>query len=197
MRRLNRREKGLIAAGGGALLLFVVGRTVLFPFWDSLSASTEGIEAQSKRVINYRRVLLGQDSVKAALEAARQRTAAAEAGLLDSKTDALANAEIQGLVKELALARGLTLQRTDPFPVRSVSQEYSRVSTRVEVKGELDQLVSFLAGFETGPKILRVEELSITPLSPGNIKNKGVRSQLLISALKRAETNEQKPTAAH
>jgi Tfp pilus assembly protein PilO len=190
---ISKREKGVIVAGGAVTLVFLLMQYVVLPYWDSLAVTTEKIEIQSKRVSSYRRVLRGQDSVKAALQAARQQTASLETGLLTSKSDPLANAEIQGLVKDLATSKGMSFQRSDSLPVKGASPEYSKVSTRVEITGTINQLVDFLASFETAPKILFVEEMRISPVQMGNPKNKQVHATLMISALKQTDRSNLPP----
>jgi Tfp pilus assembly protein PilO len=138
--------------------------------------------------VNYRRILLGTDSVRAALEAAQKQTAIMESGLLSGRTDALASAELQGLVKEMALGKGLSLRRSDSAPSKAVSSEYGKVSIRVEVQGNIDQLVGLLATMETSPRILFLEEIRVTPISYGNPKNKQINSTQTISAMKYLDT---------
>jgi Tfp pilus assembly protein PilO len=116
-----------------------------------------------------------------------------ETGLLTSKSDPLANAEIQGLVKALATSKGMSFQRSDSLPVKGVSPEYSKVSTRVEMTGAINQLVDFLASFETAPKILFVEEMRISPVQMGNPKNKQVHATLMVSALKQMDRSNLPP----
>jgi Tfp pilus assembly protein PilO len=192
-RNISKREKGLIVAGGAVTLIFVLTQYVVLPYWDSFADTAEKLEIQSKRVGSYRRVLRGQNSVRAALQAVQQQTASSETGLLTSKSDPLANAEIQGLVKGLATSKGMSFQRSDSLPVKGVSPEYSKVSTRVEITGAINQLVDFLAGFETAPKILFVEEMRISPVQMGNPKNKQVHATLMISALKQVDQGNVPP----
>jgi hypothetical protein len=152
-----------------------------------LSGRVQGkIQADARRVASYRRVLHGQDSVKAALEAVKQRTRSIEEGL-PKVSQTLATAEMQGIVKQMVLAKGLTLRRTDLQPVKSISSNYSRVSTRVELAGASDQLVSLLAAMETSENILAVEEIRISPAESGGTKNKNLVVNLVVSALKRIE----------
>jgi Tfp pilus assembly protein PilO len=188
MIKISQREKVLITVAGGVFLLFVLMRNYAFPYWDSLAESTAKTDIYAKRLTSYRRILQGRDSAKAALEAAKQRTDRLEAGLLESKTDALANAEIQGLVKDFVLSKGLDFRRADLMPVKGISSEYSKVSTRIELTGNLDQLVDFLVGCGTAPKILFVEEIRIAPIQIGNPKSRQISATLLISALKKQET---------
>jgi Tfp pilus assembly protein PilO len=185
--RLSQRDKWLVLAAVAAVIIFFLADSYLLPYWDSLGDSREKIQVDARRVASYRRVLHGQDSVKAALESVKQRTHSIEEGLLKSETDALATAEMQGIVKQMVLAKGLALRRTDLQPVKSISTDYSRVSTRVEVAGAADQLVSLLAAMETAENILAVEEIRISPAESGGTKSKNLVVNLVVSALKRIE----------
>ena len=148
---------------------------------------TEKIAIYAKRVTNYRRLLRGQDSVKAAFEETHRQVASAEMGLLENNSDALANAELQGLIKEMVRTKGLNFRRSDLLPVKNVSPEYSKVSTHIEMTGNLDQVVALLTGLETAPQILFIEELRIFPMEINNPKNKQVSASLMISGLKRVQ----------
>jgi Tfp pilus assembly protein PilO len=183
------REKWFLIAAGVAVLSYLLIQQYIFPYWDSLGTTSEKIEIQSKRVTQYRRILKGQDSVKTALETVRKQAFSMESGLLNSRADALANAEIQGIVKDLAVSKGMTFRRSDLLPVKPVSPEYSKVSTRVEVLGAINQLVDFLVSFEGSQRILFIEEMRISPVQLGNSKNKQVLATLMVSGLKNADKN--------
>jgi Tfp pilus assembly protein PilO len=186
---VSARERWLLTLAAASMVAFVLIQYLVLPYWDSLGTASEGIEAQSKRVTQYRRILKGQASVKAALEAVHRETFQMENGLLKSRADGLATAEIQGLVKDLAVSKGMTFRRTDLLPVKPVSPEYTKVSTRIEVLGAINQLVELLVSFESSPKILFVEEMRVSPLRLGNTKDKQVLATLLVSGLKNIERN--------
>jgi Tfp pilus assembly protein PilO len=186
---VSARERWLLTLAAASIVAFVLIQYLVLPYWDSLGTASEGIEAQSKRVTQYRRILKGQASVKAALEAVHRETFQMENGLLKSRADGLATAEIQGLVKDLAVSKGMTFRRTDLLPVKPVSPEYTKVSTRIEVLGAINQLVELLVSFESSPKILFVEEMRVSPLRLGNTKDKQVLATLLVSGLKNIERN--------
>jgi Tfp pilus assembly protein PilO len=184
---VSSREKWLLVAAGVAVLAYLMMQHYILPYWDSLGTTSEKIEILSKRVTQYRRILKGQNSVKAALETVRRQASSMESGLLNSRADALANAEIQGLVKDLAVSKGMTFRRSDLLPVKPVSPEYSKVSTRVEVLGAINQLADFLVSFESSQRILFVEEMRISPVQMGNPKNKQVLATLMVSGLKNTD----------
>jgi Tfp pilus assembly protein PilO len=185
--RISNREKWLVLAAVAAVVTFYLADSYVLPYWDSLGQTSEKIQIDAKRVASYRRLLHGQDSVKAALEAAKQQAASIEKGLLENESDALATAEMQGLVKGMVLSKGLTFRRSDLQPVKSISPDYSKVPTRVELTGSVDQLVSLLVDIETTGNILAVDEMRLSPSAPGNPKDKSLLVSLVVSALKRTE----------
>ncbi|MSO22702.1 MAG: hypothetical protein EXQ58_05490 [Acidobacteria bacterium] len=182
--QLSKRDRRLLGAAGIALLLYFPMQYFILPSWDAQGRVSENIQAKTRQVLKCRKVLLGQESVKEALQAAQQQTALQESGLLSSPTDALAGAEVQGILREMVLSKGLTLRRSDVLPVRGLTPEYSKVSARMEVFGNMDQFVNLLVGMETAPRILYVEEMRLTPVQLNNPKNKQVMATLMVSALK-------------
>jgi Tfp pilus assembly protein PilO len=191
--KVSKREKWLVVAALASALVYYGANSFLLPYLDSSSAITEKIAIYAKRLTNYRRLLRGQGSVRAALDETQRQLVSAEMGLLENISDALANAELQGLIKEMVRAKGLNFRRSDLLPVKNVSPEYSKVSTHIEMTGNLDQVVALLTGLETAPQIIFVEELRILPMETNNLKNKQVSASLMISGLKRAQPDSALP----
>ena len=190
MTRFSRREKTLLVWGGLAVVLYLLVDLLLLPFWDTLADTRANAEFQARRVRNYRQMLQRQDRTRSELDRLRRRTQALEQGLLDSPGDALAGAEIQGLVRDIAAAQGLTIRNSDLLPVEEISPRYSKVSTRISLSGGIHQWVDFVDAMGTGPKILFVEDLRISPVRPNDPKNKDIRVTLAVSALKRAQPEQ-------
>ena len=187
MNRLSPRERKLLGWAGAVLALYLLLDFAVLPWWDTLGETQAAAEIQARRVRNYRRILQQQDRTRSELARLRQRTRSLEQGLLDSAGDALAGAEIQGLVRDIAAARGLTIQNSDLAPVEPVSPRYSKVSTRISLSGGIHQWADFVHAMGAGSKILFVEDLRIAPVRAGDPKNKDIRVTLSVSALKEIE----------
>ena len=189
MNRLSPRERTLLRWAIAAVTLYLLLDLVVLPYWDSLGETRATAGIQAKRVRNFRQLLERRGQIEAEQETLRRQTRFLEQGLLDSAGDALAGAEIQGLVKDIAAAHGLTIQNSNLAPVEKVNPQYSKVSTRIGLQGGIHQLVDFLAAMGSGPKILFVEDLRITPVraEKPKEKEKDIRVTLSVSALKRAE----------
>ena len=190
MTRLSRREKTLLVWGGLIVVLVLLLELLLLPFWDSLADTRANAEFQARRVRNYRRMLQQQDRTRSELDRLRRRTEALEQGLLDSPGDALAGAEIQGLVRDIAAAQGLTVTNSDLAPVQKIGPRYSKISTRINLSGGIHQWVDFVDAMGSGPKILFVEDLRIVLVRANDPKNKDIRVTLSVSALKRPQPEQ-------
>ena len=184
------------------MALYLLLDLAVLPYWDALGETRANAEIQARRVRNFRRILDSRGRIEAELETLRRRTESLERGLLDSSGVALAGAEIQGLVKDIAAAHGLTIQNSDLAPVEKISSHYSKVSTRIGLQASIHQFVDFMAAMGSDPKILFVEDLRIAPFRSGRRRdrnrNKEIRVTLAVSALKRAEPEkaEEQPVPA-
>lgn len=198
MTRLSPRERKLLTWVGVALALYLLLEFAVLPWWDTLGETRAAAEIQARRVRNYRRILQQRESTRSELARLRQRTRSLEQGLLESAGDALAGAEIQGLVRDIAAARGLTIQSSDLEAAEPVSPRYSKVSTRISFSGGIHQWADFVHSMGAGPRILFLEDLRIVPVRAGDPKNKDIRVTLSVSALKRTqpETTAASPGAA-
>jgi len=185
--QISGREKKLLGAGGVVGVLYLACTLVILPFWDRLAQSPEQIEIQTKRLVNYRKILLGQSTVRAALNEAQRQVSEAEKRLLSNSSDSLASAELQGLVKQLSSAQSLPILRTEALPVKAVSRDYGKLSVRLEVAGPIDRLVGLMASFDASEKAMFLEDMRISPTHINVPKKKDVRATLTVSALKRLE----------
>jgi Tfp pilus assembly protein PilO len=184
MIQVSPREKALLLAATAASALYIFCTLLLFPYWDSLTEISGMIDTQAKRVVNYQKILLTQNSVRASLQDARKQVSDAEKGLLVNKSDTLASAEFQGVLRQLSAAQSLNVARTEVLPVKPMDQEYGKLAARLEVSGSLDRFVAFLASLNASERILFVEEMRISPTSFNIPKKKDVRATLTVCALK-------------
>jgi len=182
--QISVREKRLLGTGAAVALLYFACMLLFFPYWDRLSESGERIDTATKRLANYRKILLGKDTVKAAWNEAERQVSDAEKGLLSNHSDSLAAAEFQGLVKQLSTAQSLTILRTEALPVKPVSHEYGKLSVRLEVSGPIDRFVGLMASFDASEKTMFVEDMRISPTHINAPKKKDLRATLTVSALK-------------
>jgi hypothetical protein len=184
---LSKRDRKLVMWAGIAVAAYVLLNYWILPQYDSLVEARDKIEVQEHRVTNFRKILGGKSSAQEALAASQLRMANLEAGLLTSGSDALASAEIQGLVKNVVISKSMSFRRSDALPVMALSREYSRVPTRVEIGGTIEQFHDLMKAFMTNPKHLVVEELRVVPSGISPTGNKMIQINLTVSGLRRKE----------
>ena len=194
MRRLSERDKTLLRLTAVAVCLYLLLDLILLPYWDVLGETRSKTKIQAKRFRNYHKILQREGSMVEEGESLHRQIKSLEQGLLDSPGDALAGAEIQGLVKDIAMVHGLTIQSSDLLPVKRISSDYSKVSTRVSLTGAINQFVDLMVSMGSGPKILFVEDLRIVPTHINAPKQKDIKVRLAISALKQVEL--EKPSSS-
>ncbi len=184
--KLSKRDRKLLWLAGIAVSLYLLMNYWVLPYYDSLAESREKIPVQERRYANYQGILGGKSSAQEALAAAQQRLAGLEAGLLSSGSDALASAELQGLLKNLVISTNMSFRRSDALPVTALTPEYKRVPARVEIGGTIEQLHELLKALLNSPRHLVVEELRVTPIM-GLAQGKMLQLNLTVAALRRGE----------
>jgi hypothetical protein len=162
LQKLGRRDRIALAAASVAVGLFIVLNFGVLPLLESLGASPEGLQRREVELRRDQRLLAEAELEKTRLSAARQRLQGFEAGLLESSSPSLANAEWQRLVGQLADSKGIELNSRESLRIQELGKGYSLVTGRVQFRCRLDQLVDFLVGLADFPKLLSVTSLTVT-----------------------------------
>jgi hypothetical protein len=158
--KLSRRDRIALGVGLGAVALFIVLNFGLFPLFARLDTSPEVVQEKEVEVRRDKRLLAEAELGKARLSAAGERLKGLEGGLLESSLPALANAEWQQLVGQLAESKGIELGTTELLRIQELGAGYSLVTGRLQFRCRLDQLVDFLVALAAFPKLLSVTELT-------------------------------------
>lgn len=167
-----------LAAGAAAVALFFVVRFGLFPLLDRWPGGS--IEEKELALRRSQHLVANAGTELASLGAVQERVTTLEAGLLESPSSSLANAEWQRLVRELADSKSLELGSTEFLRVQQVSPNYGLVVGRVTLRCRLDQLVDFLAALATAPRIFSVTRLRLAPI-PGDA-GKRISVEIMLGA---------------
>ena len=184
LEKLTPRDRIALKVAGVALVLFLVADFGVLPLSDALQASSQGIEKKELTLRRYQRLVALASSQPASHAAAEKSLGDAEAGLLESPSESLANAEWQRLVRELAKEKGLELSSSEVLRVEKLSPDYALVTGRVALAARLDQLVDMLVAMATSPKLLAANSLKVTPM--GGDPQKRLQVEMTISAAMRA-----------
>ena len=184
LEKLTPRDRIALKVACAALVLFLVADFGVLPLLDVMQASSGGIEKKELTLRRYQRLVALASSQPASRAAAEKSLGDAEAGLLESPSESLANAEWQRLVRELAKEKGLELSSSEVLRVEKLSPDYALVTGRVALAARLDQLVDMLVAMATSPKLLAANSLKVMPM--GGDPQKRLQVEMTISAAMRA-----------
>jgi hypothetical protein len=191
--KLSRRDRIALIVGAAATALFLVLNFAVLPASGRFVQSAEAINQMELTLRREQRLLANTELEKTQYSAARDRVKDLEAGLLESPSASLANAEWQRLIGQLAESKGIVLGSSEFLRVESLSPEYSLVTGRVQFRCRLDQLVDFLVAVAASPKAMSVKQLNISPPPPGPEERVGV--QMIMGAATRALKPEKSAVA--
>lgn len=191
LERLNKRDKVALAVGALAVVLYLVLEFGVLAVFDQMPQQGGEIEEKELALQRYQRLVATAERERTRQAAAQERLEALEAGLLESSTPSLANAEWQRLVNELAESRGIQLSRRESLPGRPLGADYALVAGRVQFRCRLDQLVDFLVALGASPRLFSVSQMRVMALP--NDPQKMVSVDLRVEAAVRVRNPEGQP----
>ena len=182
--KLSPRDRIALMIAAGAAALFLIVQFGVFPLLDR-SAEGEVVVPQKESALRRDQRLLAQaEGEQARIAVAQDRLKALEAGLLESPSPSLANAEWQRLVGQLADSKGIELGSSEFLRTQDLGSGYALVTGRVQFRCRLDQLVDFLVAVGSAPKLLAVTGMALSAVQGDPEKRLTV--ELTIGAATRA-----------
>lgn len=158
--KIDKKRKYFLIAM--VLLLMAGGIYRMWPQIEDIFTVDDTIVLKEKRLIKYQKMLHSagdQEKELSILEAALKR---GEAGLLTGKTPALAAADIQKVVHEIAKKSHVEIQSVRVLkPKDVVGSHYLSIPVQVVIKGVMRQLTKFLYQIVQSSKYLTVQEVRI------------------------------------
>jgi general secretion pathway protein M len=141
------------------LLLVMILAVAIYPVWSNNLAYNGKIEDAQFQIQRYQRIA-GQSSRYQKEFNNLKRTQQSDARYLQSKTDSLANAELQRRIKQVVAAGHGEIISTQ---TAQTSQEkvLKKVSIRVRMKSTLENLKQILHQLETQKPYLFIDNISL------------------------------------
>jgi general secretion pathway protein M len=152
--KLSRREKIIVAAGSGALLLFLLVQLAVVPVLERNARMRRAVASKTQVLADMHRLRSEYESIKSRVNQSEARFNRRDKGFtLFSFLDRLAG---QVRVKERVsyMRPSKTEQKNSPFKLSRVEMKLEAVT--------LEQLAGFLHGVETSPNMVSVSKLSIS-----------------------------------
>jgi hypothetical protein len=194
LKKLSRRDRIALTAAAVAAALFMLLNFGALPLLEHLGSSPEVVQQNEVELRRDMRLLAEAELEKTHFSAAGKRLKGLEAGLLESSSPSLANAEWQRLVGQLADSKGIELGSSEVLRVQELGAGYSLLTGRVQVRCRLDQLVDFLVGVATSPRLLSVTGLTVS--APQGDPKGTLNVQLIIGAATRTVKQAKDEAAA-
>jgi len=178
---VDKRRRYLLIAG--AVLLFCGFVYWLLPFFEGVQNGEGDIAAKMKRIAKYRQTLKGRGELEARLVSLNKALERAEAGLLTGKTAALAAADIQNVLNEIAIGSGVEIKSIQVLKSQQKDTEpYIGVPVQFTVSATIRQLKDILYKVETSSKIfLTVERIGISVVGAGGPEQ--IRCDIAVSGI--------------
>ena len=196
-RRLKPSEKRSLQILAGAAALFIILDFVVLPVMDNAERLRAALPLREKTLIKYQSRVALAGTQQLDKESLQSRVTENEKGLLDSRTSALASAELQDLIKRLMAGQGIEMQGATFLPPRNLAHGYATVPLSFSFSSTLDQFVNLLIAARACGKTLAVEQISVTAVPPRQEKpRKVVNVTLVVHGLMAAEAPVRAPATA-
>lgn len=161
LRRLNARER-IVVAGGAVVSAAAIGIVLLvLPFARRWSARESAISASSEQWIRLQALTADEALLKRTLDTLRRSQQSVGTRLITGTTPAVAASNLQVLLQRYADESAVQLDRVDAAQEPGTSESgLIRVPMRLQGHGDIYGLVDFLYRLQHGEKLLVLDELS-------------------------------------
>jgi len=161
--RLSPLQSRLLALGIALLLLLGLFLGLYRPLSGVREAAAERLQSLEFRLDKYRQLSARREALEQRyLELKGQ--GAADQAFLNQRSEALAVAALQQLVKQQVVRSGGELSRLQVNQSRQEAQ-YQRISINVHLESSVEGLAKLLYGLEQGPPALFVDQLMVRALN--------------------------------
>lgn len=136
----------------------------IWPQIESIQVSDGSeIDIKKKQLIKYHKMVRSGGALEKEADLLRQRLKKAESGLLTGKTTALAAADIQKVVREMAEKCGVEIKTVRVLkPEKVVEDYYIRIPLQLTISSSVRHLKEFLYLMMNSPKYLTVQKVGIS-----------------------------------
>ena len=167
----SRKMQRWLALGLLMVVMLIVSMVLIVPLFDKGLELYESKNNLVFRLQQYERILATKNAVIASMAKIKQQHE--QQGYFNSqKTDALASAEMQEFIKKAIVDAGGQLSSTQALPV-SNKGKFSRITIRVRMTGNSEQLRAVLYKIETSTPLIIIDQIDIRPMR--GVMNKTTR----------------------
>jgi type II secretory pathway component PulM len=160
LERLSPPHRRLVWLGGGGLLLILFYLAVVNPLLSLEDSWNQELVNRTKLLNKYHSLLKSKNQVIAANKAMKAALTRTEGQFLSGSNPAVASAELQEILKNLAKEQGVQMTSAKVLPPREAGL-YLEVPVQAELTATINQLVTLLYHLEHHKKLLFIPDLDI------------------------------------
>ncbi|HYM13025.1 MAG TPA: type II secretion system protein GspM [Bryobacterales bacterium] len=140
--------------------------------------SASSIQLAERRVRRLQEVAKQRPRAAAEAEAAAKALAETEKGLLKAATPALAEAQMQQLMKDMLGAQGINMQSSEFGLPKAAGGDYAQAPLTVNFTCGIEQWINLMAALRNAPQVLSSVDIR---LAPADAKNKTVQVHMVVA----------------
>jgi hypothetical protein len=172
--RISKRDKRFLQLGLLAVLLFIVTKYLVIPFYQQEISLREEIEGMELTHEQYKKIVLKRDDIEKQLSQITQKKNKITSQFLRGDTPALAASELQRILEQIAKTSEVELKRVRVRDSDEVG-EFLSIPIEVRMTTDLQKATQFLEGIKKSNKFLYVGKLKIS------VKNRRDPKSLIVT----------------
>jgi hypothetical protein len=171
LRSMNARDRRAIVVGLAVLVPVLLYTAVVRPYRAALHELRDRTATELALLERELALIASAPVLPAGVEAAQIRAQSAGMRLVRASNLPLAEAEVTGMLENIALLSSVLLQEmraVEPRTAGDVAASLRPLWLAVRGESDLEGVITFLQRIEGNPLLLRVIELSMEPVREGN-----------------------------
>jgi type II secretory pathway component PulM len=160
LERLSPQHRRMVWLLGGGLLLILLYLAVVSPLLSLEESWSQDLAKQSRILNQYENLLSGKQKVIEANKVMKAALGRLEGQFLAGANPAVASADLQEIMKQLAKEQGVQMTSAKVLPTREAGP-YLEVPLQVQLVATTSQLVTLLYHVEHHKKLLFIPDLDI------------------------------------
>lgn len=159
-KNLSKREKMMIGIALAIAVIYVGYDFGVAPMITSYEEKTDMLASRRQLLRKYEHLIGTADRTREKLERITAIESAINKGLLTGSNPDLANAELQGIIKDIAKKADIRFSRITP--AKTIDEKgFTYISLKLPFTGSIRQVSKFLYEIESSPWLLNISSLSI------------------------------------
>lgn len=161
MKKLSNKDKRVLLGGGAFVVVVLAVFYGILPFLESTASIREELAGKEKMLGQSVKLLRNEERFREQSKTLDRELERLSAQLLEARSTALAQNQLETIVRELAEQNGVSISRSTPMQERQAGERYSKVTIEINVQSGMAELASFLHALSTHPKYLEVENFFV------------------------------------